>query len=224
MGILLDRIKEESNGNVPEYFKENSMWFYDKYKHPIDDVKNIPISKMVEGRFYFLFYKDDSNWMQYSPIFFIDFKKIENLTIIYGVNMNFIPIEIRAAFFDRYLKNFNDPNQFNGISFESAYKQLLRLGYEYAIVEYNAAQIVYSYEISISLLSKFLYSTYPKIKYDPANLYKLWLKKLETKEQRHNEIIKSLVSDFVKMTGEIKYDQLNDHITRLQNSIKKYGG
>ena len=78
MGELIERIKLSNlvNGNgIVENFKNNSMYFYKKYASSSPEVTSIPIGKMSMGSFYFLHYKDDSNWLKYSPIFTCDFKK-----------------------------------------------------------------------------------------------------------------------------------------------------
>jgi hypothetical protein len=75
------------------------------------------------------------------------------------------------------------------------------------------------------LLPRFLYSSYPKNTYDPKKLLEIWETKLETKEQRHKEIITSILSDFYKVRDEIseKYDALRGHIERIRTSYEKYG-
>lgn len=233
MGFLRDVIKQESGGDVTDnsylvhYFKDNVSYMYNLYTKPDGKlVDPIIISKIVNGYFYFLTYRDESNWMQYSPIFFCDWKKFDNKIIGYGVNFNFIPIEIRVAIFDTYIKNFEDPNIFSSITFEKMYKMLLKYGYEYALVEYDLARIVSIFKIDITILPNFLCSTYPSIKYDPINLYNIWKKKLETREMRHQEIIQMYSDDFLsEYIGDIteKYDQLSNHIKRLKRNNDKYG-
>ena len=226
MGNLVDQIKLESKGNIPQYYKDNTVMLYNKYKSPDELVKPIPVKKMSEGLFYFLMYQDESNWMQYSPIFFVDWKEFGDMIIGYGVNMNFIPLEHRAALFDNIIRDLDNEDQVRGMSFEGMYKQLLRMGYEYALVEYDMRRIVQCYHISVKILPKFLYSSYPKNKYDPKKLYDIWAKKLAGREQRHQEIIKQLATDFYKTTEEIemKYDELSDHMKRVQRNHKKFGG
>lgn len=226
MGILIDTIKIESGGNIVKYYKENTVMLYNKYRNPDELVKAISVGKMAEGQFYFLMYYDESNWMQFSPIFFVDHKEFEDKVIGYGVNMNFIPLEYRAALFDKIIHNLDDENQVRGMNFEGMYKQLLKLGYEYALVEYDMSRIKQAYHIKLQILPKFLYSSYPKNKYDPQKLYSIWKKKLEKREQRHQEIIQQLSSDFYKVTEEIemKYDVLSDHMKRVQRNHKKFGG
>jgi hypothetical protein len=226
MGILTDAINLESKGRIVQYFKDNTTELYNQYQSPDGNlVKGIPVSNMIQGRFYFLMYFDESNWMQYSPIFFVDHKKFGDKIIGYGINMNFIPMEIRAGIFDKYLDDLEDENQFVNINFESAYKILLKVGYEYALVEYNMEQVAKCFSVSLELLPKFLYSTFPSIKYDPDNLYKIWLKKLETKEERHQEIIAMQASDFYEATDEIKeqYTTLKGHLQRIQRNLAKFG-
>lgn len=226
MGVLLDRIKIESKGNIPQYYKDNVSMLYRKYEQPDQiTVKSQPISKMSDGYFYFITYKDESNWMQYSPIFFCDWKRFDDKIIGYAVNFNFIPFEYRVALFDNLINDLYTEEQFTGISFESMYKELLKIGYEYALVEYDLSRIQTCYRISINIVSNFLYSSYPTVKYDPAKLYQIWVKKLETRELRHQEIIKQVASDLFEVKEELegKYETLNDHLKRFQRNHRKFG-
>jgi hypothetical protein len=223
MGDLLQKIKDNSNGNIVDYYKENTMELYNKYKNPDKFVKTISVKNMADSHFYFIHYADDSNWMRYSPIFFVDIKKFEDMIIGYGVNLNFLPLEVRGGFFDKMVDTTG--SNVTGVNFDSIYKQLLKIGYEYALVEYDMRRIERSYLIDFSILPEFLYSSYPKNKYDPDKLYSIWAKKLETREQRHQEIIQQLSTDFFKATEEIsgKYDQLSGHLNRVKKGHEKYG-
>ena len=105
------------------------------------------------------------------------------------------------------------------------YTELIKYGFEYAIQEYNVAQIKIVHRISLELLPRFLYSSHPKNTYDPKKLLEIWETKLDTKEQRHKEIITSVLKDFYDVKDEIseKYNVLKDHIERLRKSYEKYG-
>lgn len=225
MGDLEDKIESEAKGDIPKYYKDNTKLMFNYYDNPNKSVKAINVSKISSGRFMFLFYHDDSNWMRYSPVLFIDHKKFENSIIGYAINFNFIPLEIRSGMLDDVLNNLIDNAQLSSITFEGAYSMLLKVGYEYALVEYDMKRVEQAYEIDIDILPNFLYSSYPKNKYDPKKLYSIWLKKLETRELRHQEIIKSTVEDFFETTDEIegKFEALEGHIKRLQKGIDKYG-
>jgi len=226
MGVLLQTLK--SKGSMPVLYKENTMFFSPAYTKPNTDnvVTNINKGKMMKGRFYFLHYADDSNWMKYSPILAVDFKRFNNMIVIQAVNLNFIPLRERGLFFDRLIKNFEKDDQLNWINYQKIYSELLRIGYEYALVEYNLALVKTVHKIDITIIDRFIYSGYVKNKYDPKKLYEIWVAKLETKAARHEEIIKFMLDDFYKMDEELRneYSELKGHIERVQKNLSKYGG
>lgn len=229
MGHLLDRIKISQKAfghDIVEYYTNNTLFMYDKYQKSDDMCKSIPVQDIFPGGFYFIQYLDDSNWMRWSPIFCCDYRKFSNMIVILGVNFNFIPLEIRSTIFDKFIteKDF-EKNSLLEVNFKGMYAELLKYGFEYSVVEYNVPQIKFAHRINLELLPRFLYSSFPKNKYDPRKLYQMWGKKLETREQRHSEIITSVLSDFYEVDKEIsdKYTALKDHIDRLQKSYMKYG-
>ena len=145
--------------------------------------------------------------MKFSPVFVVDFKKFNNIILVYAVNFNFIPLEIRSIIFDKYIGNseMNKDIDLN-INYDGVYSELIKYGFEYALVEYNLSQIVRYHRIATPYLSTFLYSQHPINKYDPNKLYSIWVKKLETREQRHKEMLHSLANDFMKLDSDISDD------------------
>ena len=109
--------------------------------------------------------------------------------------------------------------------FTSTYNELLRYGFEYAIMEYNVAQMNFVHRINMKKVSQFLYAGHPINKYDPRKLYDIWKVKIKTKYQRNQEMSQALISDFFDISNEIsdKYEVLEKHIKRLQTSLSKYG-
>lgn len=230
MGELLERIKLDikvyGKGDLPSTFKANSMYLYEKYSKSDDYVMSIPFGKMQMGGFYFFHYKDDSNWMQYSPVFTIEFKRFDNMIVVMAINFNFIPLEIRSAIFDNFIKKDDfENNALLPVDFQGVYAALLKYGFEYAIVEYNVAQLVAVHKIHMELVPRFLYSQHPINKYDPYRLYDIWIAKIPMKSGRHAEISQASIDEFYKINNDVltNYDLLKDHITRLQNSYIKYG-
>lgn len=230
MAELLERTKLSllvyGNGIV-ENFKNNSIYFYDKYSKSDEEVLSIPVGQMQMGGFYHLHYLDDSNWMKYSPIFTVDFKKFGNMIIIIGLNFNFIPLEVRVSIFDKFIREEDFENdRLLSVDYTGIYKELRRYGFEYALVEYNAYQIKLVHKINMKSIPRFLYSGHPINKYDPEKLYSIWTAKINGREQRDAEMSKSLISDFFKASDEIldNYNMLKGHIDRLKRSIEKYGG
>lgn len=228
MGPLQDRVNlsmKVYGKDIVDFYKNNTLYMVDKYTKSDDMCTSISVRDIIPGRFYFLHYEDPSNWMRYSPIFVVDYRKINDLVIILGVNFNFIPLEVRSSFFDKFISEQDFQNNYPlKVDFKGVYTELLRLGFEYSIVEYNAIQIKLVHQINLELLPRFFYSSHPKNTYDPNKLMEIWTKKIETKEKRHQEITLSLLSEFYDVNGEIdsKYQVLRDHIKRLQDSFNKF--
>lgn len=229
MGELVERIGLRmlvDGDGIADNFKNNSLFFYDKYQKSDKDVCSIAINDIQPGMFYHFQYMDDSNWMKWSPVFVTNYKKISNQIIIFAVNFNFIPLEIRAFLFDKFIVEDNfDKNKPLSVNYEGMYSELIKYGFEYALVEYNAIQLKIVHRIDMNLLPRFLISQHPKNKYDPAKLFDIWKAKIGDKDKRNQEIMKSMINDFYDINGEIseKYVLLKDHIKRVQTSYKKYG-
>ena len=69
MGELAERVKINLlvNGNgIPDNFKNNSLYFYNKYQSSTPEVLSVSVTDIQPGGFYFLHYLDTSNWMQFS--------------------------------------------------------------------------------------------------------------------------------------------------------------
>lgn len=229
MGELIERTKLSglvNSDGAPEFFKTNSLYFYEKYLKSDQEVQSVSIKQIFKGGFYFFHYKDDSNWMKWSPVFVADFKKYGNQIILFCVNFNFIPLEVRVAIFDKYIteKDF-EKNDFLPVKFQAMYEELKRLKFEYAIVEYNAIQIVKAHRINLEALPRFLYSQHPKVKYDPTKLLHIWKTKIEKSSARDAEMTQATIDDFYNVNKDIseKFTHLENHIKRLRTSMEKYG-
>lgn len=229
MGVLEDKVKLSQlvNGDgLVDYYQKNTNFMYYKYMSSDDECKSIAKSDIVTGGFYFLHYLDDSNWMKWSPIFCCDWRKFNNMIVILGVNFNFIPLELRSRIFDKFIsKSDFDKNSYLEVDFKGMYSELLRYGFDYSIQEYNVSQIKLVHRISLDILPRFLYSSHPKNTYDPVKLMEIWQSKLDGKEQRHKEIVRSVLEDFYDVNKDISesYKELGDHISRLRKSYQKYG-
>ena len=229
MGELLERIKLSNlvNGNgIVDNYKKNSLYFYNKYRKSDSEVRAVPLSRIQAGRFYFFHYLDDSNWIKWSPVFVISIKKFKNLQIIFAINFNFLPLEVRPSIFDNVMLESNfDKDLPLKVKFDEVYKRLRKYGFEYCIQEYNLAQVKLCHKISMEVVPRFLYSGHPKNKYDAKKLYQIWKAKIKTRTQRDNEMSSALITDLFEVSDDISenYKVLKNHITRLQNSLKKYG-
>lgn len=229
MSELSERVKLSLlvNGNgVVENFKNNSLYFYELYGKSTDEFTNISVSNIYPGGFYFFHYVDDSNWMKWSPVFVGDYKKFSDKIVLFCVNFNLIPLEVRVLLFDKFIteKDFEN-DAFLKVDFQGIYNELRKLGFEYSLMEYDASRIQIVHKVSLNLLPRFLYHQHPKNKYDPDKLIEIWETKIKTREKRHQEMTLALINEFFDVNSEIsdKYNVLKKHIQRLQNNIKKYG-
>ena len=228
MGALQERIdlnQKVFGTDIVDFYKNNTLFMYEKYSKSDDMCESISISDISVGNFYFLHYHDPSNWMKYSPIFTVETKQLKDMKIVMSLNFNFIPIEIRGRIFDKFIseKMFENDSKLE-VDFKGIYTELLKYGFEYSLVEYNAIQISLVHKINLELLPRFLYSSHPKNKYDPKKLMEIWTTKLKTREKRHQELITSNLMDFYEAESLIndKYDALFGHIQRLQSSFNKF--
>ncbi len=228
MGSLQERLnlsQKVYGTDIVDFFKKNSIYMVDKYSKSDEMCEAIPISDISMGRFYFLHYEDPSNWMRFAPVFTIDFKQIKDLKIIIALNFNFLPIEIRIRIFDKFIsEKMFEQNSRLEVNFQGIYTELLRYGFEYSIMEFNAIQLKLVHRINLELLPRFLYSSHPKNTYDPNKLMQIWTSKLDRREQRHKEIVSSTLLDFYETETLIndKYDVLFGHVKRLQESYDKF--
>ncbi len=229
MGELVDRIGLRmlvDGDGIADNFKNNSLYFYEKYNQSSKQVQAVGVKDIKPGLFYHFHYLDTSNWMRYSPIFVTSYKKIDNKIIIFGVNLNFIPLEVRAFTFDKYmLEEDFDENRPLVVSYEGMYEELTKVGFEYALVEYDAKLLKRVHRISMDLVPRFLISQHPQNKYDPGALLNIWQSKLKNRQKRNQEIMNATMNDFFTTKGEIneKYKLLKGHIQRIQNNQKKFG-
>ncbi len=228
MGALQERVnlsQKVYGANLVDYFKNNSIYMVDKYSKSDDMCESIAISNISIGRFYFFHYEDPSNWMRYAPVFTIEYKQIKDMKILMALNFNFLPLELRSRIFDKFIsEQMFEKNSALEVNFQGIYTELLKYGFEYGIMEFNAVQLKLVHKINLELLPRFLYSSHPKNTYDPNKLMQIWTAKLDKREERHKEIVSSTLLDFYEAESLIndKYDVLFGHIKRLQESYDKF--
>lgn len=211
---------------LADNFKQNSNYFYNKFNESDDSVTAIDVSNIKAGMFYHFHYLDTSNWMKWSPVFVTNHKNIGNKIIIFAVNFNFIPLEVRVGIFDKFIteKNF-EKNEPLKVSYQGMYQELSSLGLQYSLVEYDASLIKLVHRIEMNTVPRFIISQHPKNKYDPKGLIELWSKKAKTAELRDREMIGANMNDFFNIKAELneKYKTLKSHIQRIHNNQKKFG-
>lgn len=230
MADLLERIKLNNlvyGKDIFDNFKNNSLYFYDKYQKSDDLVTSIPFGKITFGSFYFFHYQDESNWMGYAPVFTVEFKKFNNLIVVIALNLNFIPLEVRSLIFDPFIlpEDFEKDRDLK-VDYEGIYNELKKYGYEWALMEFNLSQMVSVHRINMSQVPRFLYSQHPINKYDPKKLWEIWKAKLGKRKERDQELSKVVLDEFYDLSKDItdNFDQLKGRIQRIQRNLQKFGG
>ncbi len=249
MGELMNRCKISLlpfGNTLLEDYNNNNAFFYKKYRDSDSEVRNVRITDVFPGKFYFfeLDKNETSNWIRYSPTFVIsnsffanklseDTKaKVEKsnmnnpgavINMIQVVNMNFLPFEIRVALFDKFMVEDDfEKDRALPVDFAGIHNELRNYGFEYAITHYPTHRIVNAWSIDMKLVPRFLFSSSPINKYDPKALYSIWKSKINKSQQRDQEMRKLTTDDFMKPIEEIedKFKVLTESIIRIQNRIK----
>lgn len=225
MGYLIEKTKLKLllNGNgLVENFHNNSLELAGMYQKSSKDVLSVPIKNITPGGFYHLISVNESNWMRYAPVFIVEFKKISNKIIFIAVNLNFIPLEIRVLFFDKFIieKDF-EKDSFIKVNYTGIYNELRSIGFEYSLMEFDASKILYTHKISMDMVPRFLISAHPTNKYDPKKLMEIWNVKISKNKERDEEMKKLSLEDIYNVNTEInnKYDVLKNHIMRVRRNL-----
>lgn len=228
MGVLKEKVNlsiKVNGTDIADAFKNNSLYFYEKYQKSDKLVTSVPVGKMQIGGFYHLTYSDESNWMVYSPIYVASYKKFGNDIAVLAINLNFIPLEVRVLVFDKFIKEDDyDNDNLIPLDYNTAYDTLRSLGFEYALMEFDAKRIVGVHKINLSLLPRFLYAQHPINKYDPNKLMEIWSAKIANRDARDEEIKKLNLQDIFDIEKELgdKYETLSKHIDRLRRNNENY--
>lgn len=225
MGYLIEKTKLKLllNGNgLVENFHNNSLELAGMYQKSSKDVLSVPIKNITPGGFYHLISANESNWMRYAPVFIVEFKKISNKIIFIAVNLNFIPLEIRVLFFDKFIieKDF-EKDSFIKVNYTGIYNELRSIGFEYSLMEFDASKILFAHKISMDMVPRFLISAHPTNKYDPKKLMEIWNVKISKNKERDEEMKKLSLEDIYNVNTEInnKYDVLKNHIMRVRRNL-----
>lgn len=230
MGIFADKVKLALlvNGNgVVDNFNKNSQWFFESYQKSSPQVLNINVNLILPGGFYFFDYQDDkSNWIKYAPVFVCSYKKHSNKITYFALNFNFLPVEVRVLIFDKYLVEEDfEQNRFLVVDYAGLSNVLWSLGFEYALMPFDAIRITKVHRIELNILARFFYHQHPINRYDPRKLNEIWQAKIKDRDQRHQEMMQASLDDFYNLEAEIsdKFVLLRSNIKRFRTSALKWG-
>jgi hypothetical protein len=182
----------------------------------IRDNKNATVpGSMKKGEFYFIIYDSkkinkSSKMEQNVPMLLIDYKENIDSRVLYILNMNFIPLNIKEAIFANLFNNY-DPGS---VDYASIYTFLLRYGAEYAIREIRVELLEKIYHIdlneSIYLITA---NTKALTGVDEKKLSDIWVAKLKSD---------SLDSRLGELKDKADYEKIIEELKQTFKELDKY--
>lgn len=194
--------------NVRNYTIEAAKWI-----KKLQFTKIEP-SNMEIGRFYFIRYdyskKNKSSKMEQNvPLLVVDYKPLIDSRVLYILNFNFLPLNIKQAIFSEFTNMFAT-QYINNTTFPINYKYmwdfLIKYAFEYCIREIRLDLIheVYSIPHSdlhmlTSINTQFLTGV------DEGKLNDIWISKLKSEsfEQRYDELL-TIKTNYYKILEELQ--------------------
>lgn len=220
---------------VPMYPNQSTKWLFNKLRDTDKKVVKVGLDKLRIGQFYFIRYdlkglNKSSRLEQFVPMMVVDYKPAIDKKVLWVLNMNFLPINLKEAFFSSFLSkqkkilegNFevdewSKESPLSNINYENVWGQLLSYGFEYSIREIRLDLINDIHAVSTDNLH-FLttLNTQALTGVDEAKLNEIWVTKL--KNEKLGERLEDLTT--IKSNYENILKELADKFKALNKSLK----
>lgn len=221
---------------VPFYPNQSTKWLFNKLRDNDKKVVKVGLDKIRIGQFYFMRYdlkglNKSSRLEQFVPMMVVDYKPAIDKKVLWILNLNFIPINLKESFFSSFLDNYqstldnnfeakdwNNETPLPSINYENIWKQLLSFGFEYTIREIRLDLINDIHGVSTDYLH-FLttQNTQALTGVDEAKLNEIWITKLK------NESLGDRVEDLTKIKSNYE-NILNELADKFKDLNKKLNG
>ncbi len=220
--------------SVPNYNNESTKWLFNKIRKPDNDFVPTGLDNLYLGKFYFMQYdlkklNKSSKLEQFVPMMVVDYKPAIDTRVMWVLNLNFMPTNIKEAFFSSFLdknqstldlnsesKDWTQEQPLPNINYQRMWGELIPFGFEYAIREIRVDLINNLWGVSskdISFLSTV--NTQVLTGVDEGKLNEIWVTKLknENLENRVNELktIKTNYENIIKELAD-KFKSLNNNL------------
>jgi len=208
---------------VSNYTKESTKWLLTKVRNNDKKFTKVTPNDFKIGSFYFMSYdlkaiNKSSKMEQLVPFLLVDYNANIDSKVFWIMNLNFVPLNIKEAFFVNFLNNFKNTldnnSKVKSVSEESAlptikydilWDELLKYGIDYSIREIRLELIQNLYSVSTDDLH-FLttVNTQTLTGVDEKKLTEIWITKLkkESLEERIDE--KKVRADYDKIVKELQ--------------------
>lgn len=235
--FFINKVKDQYNEDGNSMYLKNADIISDKINNPDEDVAPVRIGSIQKGKFYFMFYDLDgksTNMEKFNPLLIIDWFDLNQTRYLYGVSLNFMPVNIRVSFFnilfnnnisvyeENLVKSITQEKPLGQVNFTNIYKLLFSIGFEWTIRKFDVQKINKTYLISNNIIDKFItMSTYKFTKVPDDKLVDIWRTKIINQSERQQKLIKELLNDYNAIQDELssKYQTLDDRNEKLNNSL-----
>lgn len=208
---------------IPNYPTESTKWLFKTIRsNDKKFIKTIP-SDFKVGSFYFMTYdlkaiNKSTKLEQLVPFLLVDYNPAIDNKVLWIMNFNFIPLNIKEAFFTKFLPKFQktldnnyskktvlDESTLPTINYENMWNELITMGIDYSLREIRVELIKDLYSVSTDNLHLLTtQNTQALTGVDEKKLNDIWVSKLknESLEERIDE--KKVKADYEKIIQELQ--------------------
>lgn len=234
---LLDSIKEQFKIEGNGMYNQNTDFILDSINNKKNSVE-LNIKNINKGQFYFMYYdlRGKTSLMEkLNPIFTLDWFDLQGTRYLYAISLNFIPVNIRTIFFNTIINNnlqtiinnidksVDRQENLKLIGFETIYKMLKSIGFEWAIRKFDIRLIDKVYLIDTNIINKYITMSTAKItKVDDAKLIQIWQKKISEQQQREQKLINELLNNYSEMQQQfdLSYKNIKQSNENLEKTLQ----
>lgn len=219
---------------VPNYNNESTKWLFNKIRKQDKDFIQIGLDKLYLGKFYFMQYdlkklNKSTKLEQFVPMMVVDYKPAIDTKVMWVLNMNFMPNNIKEAFFSSFLdknqnvletnlsaKDWTKELPIPNINYKKMWNELIPFGFEYAIREIRVDLINNLWGVSSKdVVYLTTLNTQVITGVDDNKLNEIWITKLknENLEDRVNEL-KNIKTNYENILKDLanKFKSLNKNL------------
>lgn len=236
--FFIKSVKEQYLSEGNSMYSNNTTVISNKLNNSQDkDIEQVSTTSLQKGSFCFMFYDlqgKSSNMEKFNPILVVDWFDHNSTRYLYGLSLNFLPINIKVNFFNMLFNNNIDTFEHNldldankqrpisNINFTNIYKLLFSMGFEWAIRKFDITKINKTFIVSTNIIKEFItMSTYKFTGVPDDKIIDIWKSKIVKQGERQQKMIKELLDDYDNMRNELneKYQSLDSRNEKLSDSI-----
>ena len=80
-------------------------------------------------------------------------------------------MEVRVLIFDKFIKSDDfEKNNLLSVTFQGVYNELRSVGFEYALMEFDALNVELIHRIHLEQLDRFFYNQHPNLDFEEMNI------------------------------------------------------